>query len=286
MVSIANVHEARAALRAGDLIVEGSQRYAAWDSDLYQAKEWAERRDAWYEESGLPKDGELYLEKLLSGLDTHSKRVDRRIAHGKNLDVRVEEDKLVLTTLEKVEVPHQVLDVRADLLDRFPPTGVPELLLEVDHWTQFTRLFLHLTTRREPTEAAIAELRPLLFAVLVAEATNLGLFAMAQSSGIALHELERVYDWYPLLPQRHFSPHPVITTVTAVASTLTWTGEIPPQKWRTFYTKLLTGLVNASDLTLRLTMETSPKEGFTAQRIEAIKATLRELGLPDRIETE
>src|SRR5439155_941647 len=31
------LHEARAALRAGDLIVEGSQRYAAWDSDLYQA---------------------------------------------------------------------------------------------------------------------------------------------------------------------------------------------------------------------------------------------------------
>ncbi len=81
-------------------------------------------------------------------------------------------------------------------------------------------------------------------------------------------------------------PHTAITTATAVASTLTWTGEIPPQKWVTFYTKLLTGLVNAGDLTLRLTMETSPREGFTAQRIEAIKATLRELGLPDRIETE
>jgi TnpA family transposase len=190
------LHEARAALRAGDLIVEGSQRYAAWDSDLYQAKAWAERRDAWYEENGLPKDGESYLEDLLSGLDVHSRRVARRMAQGKNLDVRVEEDKLVLTALEKVEVPKEVLDLRADLLDRFPPTGLPELLLEVDQWTHFTSLFLHLTSRREPTEAAIAELRPLLFAVLVAEATNLGLSAMAQSSEIALHDLERVYDWY------------------------------------------------------------------------------------------
>jgi Tn3 transposase DDE domain len=42
----------------------------------------------------------------------------------------------------------------------------------------------------------LADVRPLLFAVLVAEATNIGLSAMAQSSGIALHELERVYDWY------------------------------------------------------------------------------------------
>ncbi len=82
------------------------------------------------------------------------------------------------------------------------------------------------------------------------------------------------------------SQHSVITTATAVARILTWTGEIPPQKWVIFYTKLLTGLVNAGDLTLRLTMETSPKDGFTAQRIETIKATLRELGLPDKIETE
>ncbi len=41
-----------------------------------------------------------------------------------------------------------------------------------------------------------AATRPAVFAVLVAEATNIGLAAMANSSGIALHELEAVYDWY------------------------------------------------------------------------------------------
>ena len=55
------LHEARAALRAGDLTVEGSQRYSAWDSDLYQADTWAQRRDAWYAERGLPRDGEVFL---------------------------------------------------------------------------------------------------------------------------------------------------------------------------------------------------------------------------------
>ena len=40
------LHEARTALRAGDLTVEGSQRYAAWDTDLYQSDVWATRRDA------------------------------------------------------------------------------------------------------------------------------------------------------------------------------------------------------------------------------------------------
>jgi hypothetical protein len=55
------LHEARTALRAGDLTVEGSQRYAAWDSDLYQSGVWATRRDAWYSEQALPRDGESVI---------------------------------------------------------------------------------------------------------------------------------------------------------------------------------------------------------------------------------
>ena len=124
------LHEARSALRAGDLIVPGSQRYAAWDSDLYQAKEWAQRRAAWYEESGLPEDGNIYLQEQLTALEIEAKRVARRIARGKNPDARVEGDKLKLTALEKMEVPQEVADLRTDLIDLFPPTGLPEVLME------------------------------------------------------------------------------------------------------------------------------------------------------------
>ena len=146
------LHEARAALRAGDLSVEGSQRYAAWDSDLYQAKEWAQRRAAWYEESGLPEDGNLYIQELLSELDTHARQVARRIARNTNPDVRIDGDKLVLTALEKIEIPPGVGEIRSDLIAFFPPTGLPELLMEVDTWVNLTGEFLHLTSRREPTE--------------------------------------------------------------------------------------------------------------------------------------
>jgi len=129
-------------------------------------------------------------------LEVEAKRVARRIARGKNPDARVEGDELKLTALEKIEVPQEMQDLRLDLIDLFPPTGLPEMLMEVDRWVNISPVFLHLTSRREPTMEAIASLRPLLFAVLVAEATNIGLSAMAQSTGIALHELERVYDWY------------------------------------------------------------------------------------------
>jgi hypothetical protein len=61
-----------------------------------------------------------------------AKRVARRIARGKNPDARVEGDELKLTALEKIEVPQEMLDLRLDLIDLFPPTGLPEMLMEVD----------------------------------------------------------------------------------------------------------------------------------------------------------
>ena len=189
-------HEARTALRAGDLTVDGSQRYAAWDSDLYQSEVWATRRDAWYSEQALPRDGESFVSDYLEHLHRQTQRVAKRIARNKNPDACVEGEKLKLTALEKVELPPEALAARADLVSLFPLTGLPEVLMEVNHWTPFTQELTHLTSRRQPSAEKEASVLPALFAVLVAEATNLGLATMANSSGIPLHELESVYDWY------------------------------------------------------------------------------------------
>jgi hypothetical protein len=43
----------------------------------------------------------------------------------------------VLTALEKIEVPQEALEARATLLNLFPSTGLPELLMEVDKWTNW-----------------------------------------------------------------------------------------------------------------------------------------------------
>src|SRR6266568_6261079 len=69
------LHEARTALRAGDLTVAGSQRYAAWDSDLYQSEVWATRRDAWYHEQELPRDAHTFLTAMLDQLHGQTLRV-------------------------------------------------------------------------------------------------------------------------------------------------------------------------------------------------------------------
>lgn len=75
-------------------------------------------------------------------------------------------------------------------------------------------------------------------------------------------------------------------TTAGVASRLRWTGQIAPQKWTMFYTKVLSGLVSSGDVQLTVTVEAMPKNGLTPQRIETVKAALRELGLQDDMSVE
>jgi hypothetical protein len=65
---------------------------------------------------------------------------------------------------------------------------------------------------------------------------------------------------------------------------LTWSGEIPSQKWMNFYTKVLTKLGVNTGLKLTVKVECSPDGGVSPQKREEIKGALRELGLDDRIE--
>ncbi len=66
-------------------------------------------------------------------------------------------------------------------------------------------------------------------------------------------------------------------------SELTWSGEIPSQKWMNFYTKFLTKLGVGNGLTLTVKVESRPEGGLSPQRLEEIRSALRELGLDDRI---
>jgi hypothetical protein len=71
--------------------------------------------------------------------------------------------------------------------------------------------------------------------------------------------------------------------VPASPTGLTWTGEIPPQKWMNFYTKVLSKFAAAKGLKLKLTVEVAPESGISKQKVEETKAALRELGMNDDI---
>jgi hypothetical protein len=67
---------------------------------------------------------------------------------------------------------------------------------------------------------------------------------------------------------------------------LRWHGDVPPQKWMNFYTKVLSKFATQSGLKITLTVEIAPDGGVSSQKVDEIKIALRELGLRDDVSLE
>ena len=66
---------------------------------------------------------------------------------------------------------------------------------------------------------------------------------------------------------------------------LSWAGEVPPQKWMNFYTKVLSRFATGKDRKLTLRVEFNADGNVSEQQIEETKVALRELGLNDEVKT-
>lgn len=67
-------------------------------------------------------------------------------------------------------------------------------------------------------------------------------------------------------------------------SSLKWIGDVTPQKWMNFYTKVLSRFVGSSGLKLKIEIEVKPDEGVSQQKVEQTKVALRELGLDENVD--
>jgi len=85
----------------------------------------------------------------------------------------------------------------------------------------------------------------------------------------------------------HGHPHPIDDEPEDSASPgqgdffrrMTWSGDIPPQMWMNFYTKVLSKHATDKNLKLRVSFEASPASGISKEKIEETRAALRDLGL-------
>jgi len=69
-------------------------------------------------------------------------------------------------------------------------------------------------------------------------------------------------------------------------SLLRWTGDVTPQKWMNFYTKVLSRFVTSGGLKLKVEIEVSSQDGISQQKVEQTKIALRELGLNEDVSTD
>jgi len=64
---------------------------------------------------------------------------------------------------------------------------------------------------------------------------------------------------------------------------IAWTGDLPPQRWTTFYTKVLSKFATRKGLKLRVIVEVSDA---SEQEVEEMRVALLDLGLDDEIEVK
>ena len=84
----------------------------------------------------------------------------------------------------------------------------------------------------------------------------------------------------PIEPQP--APTPPVPGPAKIAG-IRWSGEVPPQKWMNFYTKVLSRFAATPGLKLTIAVEVSPPDGLPQQSLEETQNALRELGLDDRV---
>lgn len=60
---------------------------------------------------------------------------------------------------------------------------------------------------------------------------------------------------------------------------MTWTGDVPPNLWMNFYTKILSKHATDKGLKLKVTFESTPTAGISKEKIEETRTALKEMGL-------
>lgn len=74
---------------------------------------------------------------------------------------------------------------------------------------------------------------------------------------------------------------PATPTTPDVVRGFRWVGEVTPQKWMNFYTKVLARFAAGKGLKLSLTVDVQPEGGVSKAKITETKVALRELGMSE-----
>ena len=179
------------ALQSGDVWAVGGRRYGNVEDLLIPKGTWAEIREECYRELGLPKDPKAWLGEVLPTLREQIKTTTRGLPS--NPQTFVEGGIVHLHSIEASPEPDQLRALKARVAASWPQIRIQDLLVEVDAWVGFSKLFKTLQQERK----ANLDFGRGLFAALIAKGCNIGMTKMAAlTPGLREGTLRRVDELY------------------------------------------------------------------------------------------
>jgi TnpA family transposase len=182
--------ELRSALRSGDVWLEHSRRYANPESYLIPQKQWQAMRTEMSQQPPTTAGAETCLAVWQTELTQQLQQFQQTVVQAEQ--VRLEADGFVLTPLVAMPPDPHLEMLQKQMRQCLPWVELTQLLIEVDQWTQFSApLVAAGLQKRTPNEARIY-----LYAVIIAQACNLSMAAMAKASGLSEDQLNWYTHWY------------------------------------------------------------------------------------------
>jgi TnpA family transposase len=176
-------------LKSGDVTVAHSRRWSDFEEYLIPRSLWAAKRAGHYAHLELPPEADEYLVQLHERLHRVTAEVDRRVPQNKALTIDPAKGEFHLAALKASEKPDAIKSLKELIESRLPKVDLADVLIDVDNRTNFLSHFL------PPGTDTPVRRRDALAAVL-AIGCNIGCQRMALASGLNVHEISLVADWY------------------------------------------------------------------------------------------
>lgn len=163
----------RSALRRRDVFVVKSQRYCDPRAKLLSDEAWSAQRAGICRTLDFQPTFDSSLSILKQELDEAYRRTAANFEN--NSAVRIEhkngKDNLVLTPIDKLEEAPSLITLKRQVAAMLPHVDLPEVILEINARTGFTKEFTHLSQ----SNSRVDDLHISICAVLLAQACNIGL---------------------------------------------------------------------------------------------------------------
>lgn len=136
----------RLGFRRGSLWLDHGDAYRGRDTLLISAEDWAKERSRHYRLLQVPQDVESYLGPLLKAAERGIANVAAALKRG---EIHLKDDDISLEKLEAQEEPAEIASVRAMIDAEIGEVQLPEMLLEMDVATRFSKGLLGRLPRSE-----------------------------------------------------------------------------------------------------------------------------------------